>query len=177
MADSVDYAALKQAGDVVDTDKFAPLVKLAVSADGSDALVGLTATTFSDLLTQMTSAASSLSSLLAAQGLHGADAADLLNGHVTLTNTTAADVLAAIGSTVIVATSILVVNKHSTVDTVVEIRDGTTVKIQAMAKANGGGFALAGAKILAGTSGAAITARNVTTGSDVDIFVGGYKVS
>lgn len=101
-----------------------------------------------------------------------------VNGTATYTNTTAADVIAAVASNRIAVTSILVTNAHATVGTKVEIRDGATVKIQGQAAAAGGGFSLngGGRPLFIGASGAAITARNVTTGADVDVSIGGYKI-
>ena len=99
------------------------------------------------------------------------------NGTATYTTTTAADVIAAVASTRIAVTSILVTNAHATTGTKVEIRDGTTVVIQGFAAANGGGFALSagGRPLFIGTASTAVTARCVTTGADVDVSIGGYR--
>lgn len=100
------------------------------------------------------------------------------SGKATYSNTTASDVIAAVASTRIVAMNILVTNKSTTVATKVEIRDGTTVKIQADADKNGGGFALgSGYPLLISTANTALTGRCVTTGADVDIFISGYKIA
>ena len=99
------------------------------------------------------------------------------NGKGTFTNTTAADILAAPGANIRwVVTNIKVVNAHATVGTKVEIRDGTTVIMQGFAAALGGGWTLSNPEgIFHGTGNTAITARNVTTGADVDVFCSGYK--
>jgi hypothetical protein len=102
------------------------------------------------------------------------------NGTANYTTTTAADVIAAAGAGVKIAvTSILVTNAHATVGTKVEIRDGTTVKIQGYAVAAGGGFALnaGGRPLFISTANTAITARCVTTGAAVDVSSGGYKTA
>jgi hypothetical protein len=101
------------------------------------------------------------------------------NGKGTFTNSTAADLIAAAGSGVkIVITNVLVTNAHATVGTKVEIRDGTTMKVQGFAAAGGGGFALSpGVPIMISTANTAITGRCATTGADVDIFVSGYTIS
>jgi len=103
-----------------------------------------------------------------------------LNGTATYTTTTAADVIAAQASGVKIAvTSILVTNHHATVSTKVEIRDGTTVKIQGSAAAVGGGFVLTGGgrPLFISTAATAVTARCVTTGADVDVSISGYKTT
>lgn len=112
--------------------------------------------------------------------LQGATHEQQVNGTTNYTNTTAADVIAAQGAGIrIVVTSILVTNAHATVGTKVEIRDGTTVKIIGYAAAVGGGFALngGGRPLFIGTANTAITARDVTTGSDVDVSISGYKIT
>lgn len=111
--------------------------------------------------------------------LPGAVHALRVSGKVTLTDNNAADVIAAIASNSIVVTCILVINSHATVSTIVEIRDGTTIKLQGYAAALGGGFALGdGSAPLfpQGTVNTAITAKCATTGSSVDVFVSGYKI-
>jgi hypothetical protein len=104
----------------------------------------------------------------------------ILNGKGTFSNTTAADIIAAQGAGKrIVVTSIVVTNAHATVGTKVEIRDGTTVKLQPYAVAAGGGFALAAtlqSPLFIAADNAAVTARCVTTGADVDVFVAGYLI-
>lgn len=109
--------------------------------------------------------------------LNGSLAESRLDGKANYTNTTAADVIAAQGAGVkIVVTSVLVVNAHASVGTKVEIRDGTTVKIQGHAAKDGGGFYLHDSEgLFRTTANAAVTARCVTTGADVDVFITGYK--
>lgn len=99
-----------------------------------------------------------------------------VNGKVTLSNTTASDVIAAAGAGVKIAVmGVLVTNASASVATKVEIRDGTTVKIQALAGI-GGGFTLNGSEpLFYSTANTAITARCVTTSADVDIFIWGHK--
>jgi len=98
-------------------------------------------------------------------------------GKVTLANTSASDVLTAPGAGVRwVVTTIVITNASGTVGTKVEIRDGTTVIMQPQAEENGGGLTLSNPSgIFHGTANTAITARNVTTSADVDVFIGGYK--
>lgn len=102
-----------------------------------------------------------------------------LAGAVNLTNTTLTDVLSAQGSGVsIVVTSILVVNAHASVSTKVEISDGSTVKLRALAPAGGYGFAHRDERGLFVTgANTAVRARCVTTGADVDVSLAGYRVS
>lgn len=105
---------------------------------------------------------------------------NLLDGKANYTNATAADVIAAQGVGVKIAvTSVLVVNGHATVGTKVEIRRGTTVMFQGYAAALGGGFSYNGGGRPLFLTGAneAVTARNVTTGADVDVHVSGYKTA
>jgi hypothetical protein len=101
-----------------------------------------------------------------------------VSGLATFSNDTAADIIAA-GAGKIAVTALLVTNAHATVGTKVEIRDGTTVKLQGYAVALGGGFAMSGGgrPLFIGTTAAAITARCVTTGADVDVFVSGYTTT
>lgn len=102
------------------------------------------------------------------------------SGKATYTNTTAADVIAAAGAGVRIAvTSVLVTNAHATVGTKVEIRDGTTVKIQGQSAAAGGGFAMSGGgtPLFISTANTAVTARCATTGADVDVNISGYKIA
>ena len=100
------------------------------------------------------------------------------SGRANYTNTTAADVIAAPGASVIlVVTTLLVTNAHATVGTKVEIRDGTTVKLIGQASKDGGGFNLHDPDgLFVATSNTAVTARCVTTGADVEVFVAGFKI-
>ncbi len=102
------------------------------------------------------------------------------SGRANITNTTAADVIAAAGAGIRIAvTSVLVTNAHATVATKVEIRDGTTVKIQGQSAAGGGGFALSGGgtPLFIATANTAVTARCATTGADVDVSISGYRIA
>lgn len=102
-----------------------------------------------------------------------------LQGNQTYTTTTATDVIAAQGAGVrIVVTGILVTNAHATVSTKVEIRDGTTVRIQGHARSDGGGFSMQNpGGIFTSTANTAVTARCVTTGADVDVSIQGYSIA
>lgn len=102
-----------------------------------------------------------------------------VDGKGTFTDTTAANIIAGQGAgTRIAVTSILVTNAHATVGTKVEIRRGTTVLIQNYAAAAGGGWSQSagGTPIFIAASNEAVTARNVTSGADVDVFVSGYVI-
>jgi len=102
----------------------------------------------------------------------------IVTGTTNYTNDTAADVIALVASNRIVVMSILVTNAHATVSTKVEIRDGTTVKIIGQAQATGGGFSMgSGYPLFIGTSGAAVTARCVTTGAHVNVSISGYTIT
>jgi hypothetical protein len=98
---------------------------------------------------------------------------------VNLTNTTAADVIAAQGSGVrIVVMGYSITNAHATVGTKVELRDGTTVRVIDYAHQTGGGAARhGGSPIFMSTANTAVTARCVTTGADVEVNVSGYTIS
>jgi hypothetical protein len=101
-------------------------------------------------------------------------------GTTNYTNNTAADVIAAAGAGVRIAVmSVLVTNAHATVSTKVEIRDGTTVKILGYATAVGGGFAIngGGVPLFISTANTAVTARAVTTGTDTDVTISGYRIA
>lgn len=110
----------------------------------------------------------------------GATHALHLNGKGTFTNTTAADLIAAQGAGIrVVVTSILVINGHATIGTKVEIRRGTTVMTQGYAAAAGGGWSqnAGGKEVWITAANEAVTARCVTTGADVDVFVSGYSLN
>lgn len=109
--------------------------------------------------------------------LPGLRADNIVSGRGVFTNTTAADIIAAQGSgKIIVVTAISVSNASATVGTKVEIRDGTTVKRIMQAEENGGGWTEGGIPLFLSTANAAITARCVTTGSDVEVNVSGYVI-
>lgn len=110
----------------------------------------------------------------------GAAISSNTNGKANLTNNSASDVIAAAGgSTKIAVMAVLVTNSHASTSTKVEIRDGTTVKIQGYAVSGGGGFSMSGGgqPLFVGTANTAVTARCVTTGADVDVFVSGYTTT
>lgn len=99
-----------------------------------------------------------------------------VTGTTNYTNATAADVIAAAGTTVrLCPLTILVTNAHAATGTKVEIRDGTTVKFIGYAAAAGGGFVLRAVNddtpLFIGTANTAITARCVTSGSDVNVSI------
>jgi hypothetical protein len=72
-------------------------------------------------------------------------------------------------------TSVLVTNSHATVNTVVEIKDGSTVIWRGYAQCLGGGFACTFPVPLRGTAATAINAANITTGSNTYVSVSGYQ--
>jgi hypothetical protein len=103
-----------------------------------------------------------------------------VRGTITEADDTADDIIAAAGAGVRIAVmSCLVTNAHATVGTKVEIRDGTTVKIQGYAAAVGGVWAMdgGGVPLFISTANTAVTGRNVTTGSDTDITCSGYTIA
>lgn len=103
-----------------------------------------------------------------------------LNGRSTMIDALADDIIAAQGAGFGVAVmACIVTNAHATVDTRVELRDGTTVKIQPFVKADGRGFVIdgGGLPLFITASNAALTARAVTTGADIDVFCSGYKAT
>lgn len=102
-----------------------------------------------------------------------------VDGTVNLVNDTAADVIVAPGvGKRIVVTGITGTNAHATVGTKIEIRSGTTVRYRAYAAAGGGGFAPenGSSPIFIAADNEAITARCVTTGTDVDVNIAGYVI-
>ena len=102
------------------------------------------------------------------------------NGKVSsaLTGTTAADVIAAPGASIrLYITEVTITNAHATVGTKVEIRDGTTVLRSVYAAALGGGASITFPTPLRLTANTALTARNVTTGADVDVSASGYTAT
>lgn len=101
-----------------------------------------------------------------------------ISGTTNYTSTSAASVIAAGGSGVKFAvTSIVVTNGSTSVNTKVNILDGTTVMFKASALASGGGFSVnAGGRPLFVTSANSTLAASCTvTGADVDVSIGGYK--
>lgn len=100
------------------------------------------------------------------------------SGTGAFTNDTAADVLGAAGaSNRIVVTKVAVTNISLTTPTKVEIRDGTTVKLRLDADIAGGFVIADGAPIFIGTANTAVSARCVTSGADVDVFIAGYVIN
>jgi hypothetical protein len=111
--------------------------------------------------------------------LQGATHDQHVDGTANFTGTTVADIIAAAGAGVRIAvTGILVTNAHATVGTKVNIRDGATVKAVGYAAAAGGGFTFAngGLPIFISTANTAVRAVPVTTGSDIDVTISGYKI-
>jgi hypothetical protein len=101
-----------------------------------------------------------------------------VSGQVSRTDGVAVSVIAAPGaSTAVVVTDVLVTNAHATVGTKVSIRDGEVVKLTGFAGANGGGFQLSNPDgIFLASTNTAISAICATSGSNIEIFVAGYKV-
>lgn len=92
-----------------------------------------------------------------------------------ITGTTDTSVIAAQGSGVrTYITSIVITNSHATTDTLVEIKDGTTVVFRAFAKAAGGGVAIAFPTPLRGTANTAWNAANVTNSSNTYVSLAGF---
>lgn len=93
-----------------------------------------------------------------------------------MTNTTAADVIAAQAAGVrIYVTSISVSNAHASVGTEVEILDGSTVMDVIPAASGFGGGTKSYPNPLRGTAATALRARNRTTGASVTVSAQGYK--
>jgi hypothetical protein len=101
-----------------------------------------------------------------------------VTGLLNRVDNAAADVIAAPGANVaIVVQTILITNAHATVSTKVSIRDGTTVKVTGYSRATGAPIILHNEKgLFVASANTAVTAICATTGSDIDIFVAGYKV-
>lgn len=148
---------------------------------GNPVLIGLEARTSDGTAVTSGDAVRGLADTLGKQVVLVGAVHDLqVRGTANYTNTTASDLIAAAGAGVRIAVmGCLVTNAHATVSTKVEIRDGTTVKIQGYAAAVGGGFALSGGGVplFISTANTAVTGRDVTTGADVDITVWGYKIA
>lgn len=98
---------------------------------------------------------------------------DGTTGASPLTDTTSTSVIAAQGAGIrTYLTSITITNGHATVDTRVQILDGTTVRFEMFAKAAGGGCAAV--VQLRGTANTIWNAKAVTTGSSIDVSLSGY---
>ena len=106
----------------------------------------------------------------------GVNLPDVVSGVTSaMTGTGDTSVISAGGSGVrTYITAITVTNSHATVDTVVEIKDGSPVKWRGFAKAAGGGFTLALPTPLRGTANTAWNAANVTTGSNTYVSLAGF---
>lgn len=93
-----------------------------------------------------------------------------------LTNTTAADVIAApTGGARLVVTGVSITNAHASVGTGVEIRDGTDIIMVIPAAANFGGAVIAMGYPL--TADTALTARCTVTGSSVTVSATAYTAT
>ncbi len=105
--------------------------------------------------------------------------ADKISGAIgPLSNTTPAPVIAAQGATVAVdVTKITITNAHATVGTVVEIRNGATVKWVVYAAPAGGGVSEIFVDELVGVVNTAWNAVCLTTGSAVYVSMSGHKVT
>lgn len=101
-------------------------------------------------------------------------------GRSSMTDDAADDIIAAQGSGFGIAVmACLVTNADADTSTIVELRDGTTVKWQGYAKATGGGFMATGGGLpmFVTADNAALTARAATTGATIDVSCSGYKVT
>jgi hypothetical protein len=104
----------------------------------------------------------------------GAQIVSGTTGATPLTDTTSTSIIAAGGAGVITyLTGISITNGHATVDTRVQILDGSTVKFEMFAKAAGGGGVFP--VLLRGTANTIWNAKCVTTGSSVDVNLNGYQ--
>lgn len=93
-----------------------------------------------------------------------------------ITGTSNTSVIAAQGAGVrIYVTQLLVTNAHNTVNTVVEIKDNTTVIYRGFAAKGGGGFSLTFPVPLRLAANVALQAANITTGSETYVSASGYK--
>lgn len=92
-----------------------------------------------------------------------------------ITGTSNTSVIAAPGAGLkLHITSVIVTNSHATVGTVVELKDGTTVKHRAYAREDGGGFVLSFPTPIVLTANTAFNAANVTTGANTYVSATGY---
>jgi len=109
----------------------------------------------------------------------GGARADLVNGKTgDITTTADTAIIAAQGAGVAVDLDyILVQNSHATVATWVNIKDGTTVKATAYAKAGGGGVTIPLPKPIPGTANTAWNAACETAGANVRVNAVGHKVT
>lgn len=93
-----------------------------------------------------------------------------------ITGTANTSVIAAQGAGLrIYVTQILVTNAHNTVNTVVEIKNDTTVIYRGFAAKGGGGFSLTFPTPLRLAANVALQAANITTGSETYVSASGYK--
>lgn len=94
-------------------------------------------------------------------------------GATPLTDTTSTALIAAQGSGIkTILRSVVITNGHASVDTLVQILDGSTVKFVVFAKAAGGGASVP--VYLVGTANTAWNAKAVTTGSSISVSISGY---
>lgn len=103
-----------------------------------------------------------------------------IDATVNYTSTSPALLVAAAGAGIRFAvTSVMVTNGSTSVATKVEIRDGTTAKIKGYAAASGGGFALSagGRPLFITTANSTLAACCLTPSADVDVSIGGYKIT
>lgn len=109
--------------------------------------------------------------------LHGCLPEDSLSGvTAAITNTADTQLVAAQGAGVrAYLKTIVISNSHATVDTVVEVKDGTTVKARLYAAADGGGGAWIFDPPLRGTANTAWNVANLTNGSSTYVSCSGYK--
>lgn len=148
------------------------------SVAGNPNLIGLEARTTDGTAVTSGQAVRAIADSLGKQVvLQGSTHDQQVNGTTNYTTTSAADVIAAVASTRIAVTSILVTNASATA-TKVTIRDGTTAKIVGYAAASGGGFSLSagGRPLFITTANTAVTAICGTTAADVDVSISGYKI-
>lgn len=102
---------------------------------------------------------------------------NLINGSTAaIVNTNGVDIIAAQAAGVrIYCTSLSIINSSATVDTVVEIRDGTsTVVWRIFAKAGGFGEAVSFPTPLRGTAATALRAYCITTAANVYVSAAGF---
>jgi hypothetical protein len=100
-----------------------------------------------------------------------------VEGRLTLENNTSTTIIATPGSGLIfVVTDILVINAHATVATRVEILEEATARVIGYAEFKGGGWQQTNSFGIFKTAGnVPIKVKCETTGSKVDVFVGGFK--
>lgn len=109
-------------------------------------------------------------------GSGAATPVDGTTGASPLTDTTSTAIIAAAAAGVrTYLTEITITNGHATVDTRVQILDGSTVRREIFCKASGGGAVVTFPTPLRGTAATAWNAKAVTTGSSIDVNMSGYQ--